>query len=401
MIYSVIEVTNKKLEAEFFEIQSRLYKDDSNWIRPLDIEIKRIFDPKKNKMFLHGKLCRWIAQDDNGKTVGRVAAFIDYDTAELNDQPTGGMGFFECINDKNAAFALFEQCKLWLKLNGMAAMDGPVNFGSRGKWWGLLVDGFSEPSYGTNYHLPYYKDLFEAYGFKNYFYQYSYRRSFGTENLSPLFKEKAERTARNPEYHFRHINKRQLRREAEVFRSIYNKSWVDHSGIREMSEEDAAALVKQLKPVIDPQLIIFLYHNDAPIGFFVQIPEINQVIKHLGGKFSFFHKLRFLYLLKVKRVCTRIMGLIFAIVPEYRGFGLEGALVMEFAKTAFTKSFPYKDIDLTWIGDFNPVMMRFQEQIGGKVYKTHATYRLLFDEEKQRNEFSRCPKMGKSKKTKE
>jgi hypothetical protein len=165
-----------------------------------------------------------------------------------------------------------------------------------------------------------------------------------------------------------------------------------------MSEEDAAVLVKQLKPVIDPRLIIFLYHNDTPVGFFVQIPDVNQIIKHLNGRFSFFYKLKFMYLLKVKKVCTRIMGLIFAIVPEYRGFGLEGALVMEFTKTAFGKKFPYKDIDLTWIGDFNPLMMRFQEQIGGEIYKTHITYRLLFDEEKQKNEFLRCPKIGNSKK---
>jgi GNAT superfamily N-acetyltransferase len=245
-----------------------------------------------------------------------------------------------------------------------------------------------------NYHPPYYKELFEAYGFKNYFYQYSYLRPVSMKNLSPLFKEKAERTARNPEYHFRHINKKKLKHEAEVFREIYNKSCVNNSGIREMNEEDATILVRQLKPIIDTRLIIFLYHNDTPVGFFMQIPEINQIIKHLNGNFSFFHKLKFLYLLKVKKICTRIMGLIFAIIPEYRGLGLESALVMEFAKIAFSKNFPYKDIDLTWIGDFNPLMMRFQEQIGGKIYKTHATYRLLFNEERQKNGFSRCPKTG-------
>jgi hypothetical protein len=394
MNYSIIEVTDKKLEIEFHEIQARLYRDDSNWIRPLDTEIKRIFDPKKNKMFLHSKLCRWIAQNDKGETVGRVAAFIDYDTVKLNEQPTGGMGFFECINDNNAAFALFEQCKLWLKINGMEAMTGPVNFGSREKWWGLLVDGFSEPSYGMTYNLPYYKNLFEAYGFKNYFYQYSYRRTIDAENFSPLLKEKAERTAQNPEYHLRHINIRKLKREIEIFRDIYNRSWVSHREIKEMSEEDAASIFKELKPIIDKRLVIFLYHNDKPIGCFVLIPEINQIIKRLNGKFSFFHKLKFLYLLKVKKICTRIIGLIFAIVPEYRGFGLESTLVMEFVKTTFDKKFPYKDIDLTWVGDFNLPMIHFQEQIGSKIYKIHGIYRLLFDEEKQKNEFKRYPKMG-------
>lgn len=401
MDYKIIEVTNKKTEKEFYKIQTTLYKGDPNWIQPLKTEIKKVFDPNKNKMFTHGKLIRWIAKDSNGKTVGRVAAFIDYDTAELNDQPTGGMGFFECINNQNAANALFDQCKMWLSMNGMQAMDGSINFGSRERWWGLLVDGFTEPSYGMNYNPPYYKDLFETYGFKNYFYQYSYLRPVNTDNLAPVFKDKAERVAKNPEYHFAHINKKKLKEAGENFRKIYNKSWVNHSGIKEMTEEEANALVKELKPIIDERLILFAYHNNEPIGFFIQIPEINQVIKHLNGNFSLFHKLKFLYLLKVKKVCTRIIGLIFAIVPEYRGFGLEGALVMEFAKTAFNKNFPYKDIDLTWVGDFNPLMMRFQEQIGGRIYKTHATYRLLFDKEKQENGFTRCPRMGKERKPKQ
>jgi len=401
MNYSVIEITTKKLEKEFYNIQAKLYKSDTNWIKPLDNDIKKIFNPEKNKMFTHGKLNRWIVQNEKHETVGRVAAFIDYNTAELNDQPTGGMGFFECINDVDAAFLLFDQCKLWLKMNGMEAMDGSINFGSRERWWGLLVDGFTEPSYGMNYNFPYYKDLFEVYGFKNYFYQYSYLRPVNTDNLAPVFKDKAERVARNPEYNFKHIDKKKLKEAGENFRTIYNKSWVNHSGIQEMTEKDAATFVKELKPIIDERLILFAYHNNEPIGFFVQIPEINQAIKHLNGKFSLYHKLKFMYLLKVKKVCTRVMGLIFAIVPEYRGFGIEGALVMAFAETAFGKNFPYKDIDLTWVGDFNPLMMRFQEQIGGRVYKTHATYRLLFDKEKQENEFKRCPRMGKERKQKQ
>ena len=401
MKYHVMEVIDKRAEREFMEFQARLYKDDPNWIRPLDSEMEKVFDPKKNKMFTHGKLCRWIACDLDGTTVGRVAAFVNYNAAELDDRPTGGMGFFDCINDKDAAFALFEQCKMWLRMNGMQAMDGPINFGSRERWWGVLIDGFTEPSFGMNYNFPYYKELLEAYGFKNYYYQYSYLRPVSYDNVSSVLKDKAERVARNPEYRFERLSKRKLAEAGRNFRIVYNKSWVNHSGIGEMTEEQTRNLVKELKPIIDERLILFAFHNDEPIGFFIQIPEINRVVKHLNGKFSLYHKLKFLYLLKVKKICTRIMGLVFAVVPEYRGRGIEGALVMEFAKTAFSPDFPYKDIDLTWVGDFNPLMMRFQEQIGGKIYKTHATYRLLFDPEKQANEFKRCPRMGRERRNKQ
>ena len=157
-------------------------------------------------------------------------------------------------------------------------------------------------------------------------------------------------------------------------------------------------MVKKIKPIMDERLIFFMYHKDEPIGFFIQIPEINQAIRHVNGKSDIFHLLKMLYLLKCKKVCNRILGLVFGIIPEYRGRGAEGAMVMKFAELAFSKDFPYKDIDLTWVGDFNPAMMRFQQQIGGSVYKTHATYRLLFDAYKQEHEFKRYPRMGNEKK---
>ena len=49
------------------------------------------------------------------------------------------MGFFECINDESVAFAMFDKCKAWLQERGMEAMDGPINFGERDRWWGLVV----------------------------------------------------------------------------------------------------------------------------------------------------------------------------------------------------------------------------------------------------------------------
>ena len=147
------EVSDKKTAREFLEANVVINKNDPNYIRPLDKDINEVFDPKKNKAFRHGEAIRWILKDEDGKLIGRIAAFANKKYKNKGDDvPVGGIGFFDCINDQNAADMLFDVAKHWLIQRGMQAMDGPVNFGERDRWWGLLVEGFAPPVYCLNYN---------------------------------------------------------------------------------------------------------------------------------------------------------------------------------------------------------------------------------------------------------
>jgi len=380
MVYKVQEVNDKKSAREFLLLPVRLYKNDENWIRPLDKDINRVFDKIQNKYFRHGELCRWILKNGNDETIGRIAAFIDTKLAGKNDQPTGGIGFFECINDKDAAFALFNQCRKWLQEREMEAMDGPVNFGERHQWWGLLVDGFSEPNYCMPYNFTYYRDLFEDYGFQLYFNQYTYHRTTDP-NLQDVVLKKAEKVLGNPDYTFRHLNKRQLAKYTEDFRTVYNKGWARHSGVNEMTSLQAKSLIKKMKPILEDKLLWFAYYNNEPVAFFLLLPELNQIFKYVNGKMDLIGKLTFLYH-KKRKTCTKMLGTLFGVVPEHQGKGVEAAIVVTFTDVMRQPGFQYKELEMNWIGDFNPKMMHVAEQVGGKVSKTHITYRYLFDRNK-------------------
>ena len=149
----ITEVRSPKDAQVFIQVAIEIYKNDPDWIRPLDKDIEDVFDPSKNKAFRHGEAIRWILIDDNGRLLGRIAAFINkkYKT-KGDDGPVGGTGFFECIEDQSAANLLFDTAKNWLQSKGMEAMDGPINFGERDRWWGLQVSGFQPPLYCMNYN---------------------------------------------------------------------------------------------------------------------------------------------------------------------------------------------------------------------------------------------------------
>jgi len=243
----IIEVTTPQHARDFLMLPVNLYKDEPHWIRPLDKDVESVFDSSKNKAYQQGECIRWVLQNDNGKVIGRVAAFINKKTVNKgNDQPTGGMGFFECINDRDAAFLLFDQCKNWLSVRGMEAMDGPINFGSRDRWWGLLIEGFDrEPNYQCNYNFSYYQDFFEAYGFQVYFYQLTFGREVRLP-ISPKLKRKADLLAKDPDYSFRHLKKNELHKLPELLHTVYNKSWANRSENPELTMAQAKVLVKQM-----------------------------------------------------------------------------------------------------------------------------------------------------------
>ena len=382
------EVISPGQEKKFLKLPLSIYRGYDQWIRPLDKDIKAVFDPGKNKAFRFGECIRWIALDESNKTVGRIAAFINRKTANRgNHQPTGGIGFFECVDNKEIAFALFDTAKSWLEDRGMEAMDGPINFGERDKWWGLLIDGYEiEPNYCCNYNPPYYQQFFEDYGFKIYFRQYTFGRKV-RDRFHPRLYEKAQKAMEDPAYHFEHLKLKYLDKYTEDFRTVYNKAWARHSGVAELSSLQAKALMKQMKPIIDEKIIWYGYYHDDPVAFYINLPEVNQIFKHVNGKLNWLGKLIFLYH-KTFKTCKKMLGLVFGVVPEHQGKGLEGALVIATAGMVQEEYTQYDDLEMNWIGDFNPKMIRVVEQVGGEIVKTHHTYRKLFDESK---EFKRAP----------
>ena len=384
---------DKALKRIFLEFPVSLYSSDPNWIRPLDQDIEGVFDSNKNLHLKKGEAIRWILFDENENPIGRVAAFYEKTEPDKSNLKMAGMGFFEVIEDEIAAVILFDACKNWLKEKGFEGMDGPINFGERDSFWGLMVKGWEfEPTYKMPWTKPYYISFFENYGFKDYFQQYVYVSSIRGANVTAGIEEKAQRIYQNPQYNFRHIEKSNLAKYAEDFKIIYNAAWAKFPGVSEMSSEQAQKLVKQMKPIIDEQLLWFAYsENDEPVAFFIVIPDLNQIIKHLNGQLNAWGKIKFL-LLKSRGVLTRTCGVIFGVVPEHQGKGVESAIALRFRTAARENPFyPYTTMDMNWVGDFNPKMMRFVSQLGATNDKTFITYRYLFNPNQP---FSRCPKVG-------
>lgn len=387
------EVTTPQLARDFIRVNVELYKNDPNYIRPLDKDINDVFDAGKNKAFRFGEAVRWILNDDNGKPIGRIAAFVNKKYKNKGDDgPVGGIGFFECINDQAAADMLFDVAKHWLMQKGMQAMDGPINFGERDRWWGLVVKGNElPPMYCMNFNPPYYQQLFENYGFKNFYNQVCLALKANTKLLQKFYDRHAD-CANDPKFSSAHIKKNQLEKFARDFTIVYNKAWAGHGGLKQLDEKMVIKMFKSMKPVMDERINWFVYYNGEPVGLWVNLPDLNQWFKYLNGKFSLWHKLKFLWL-KATVKNRKFTGLVFGVVPEWQGKGVDSYMIVEGCKEIQKLTIKngkyiignpiYDDYEMQWIGEFNPKMINVAEALGTYRSRILTTYRYNFDRTKE------------------
>jgi GNAT superfamily N-acetyltransferase len=375
----VTEVITDSQRKEFINFPKRLYKGDAAWVCPLDSTIEAVFDPERNAAFTHGEATRWLLSDDSGITIGRVAAFIDEIRSKANRQPTGGFGFFEVIESREAAFTLFDTVCKWLTDRGMKAMDGPINFGENDNFWGLLVDGFTQPGFGMPYNKKYYKQFFDEYGFRVYFEQYSYHKDVGVVEIFPdRFMKIADWISKRPGYSYHHFEFRNQDKYVADMAEVYNATWSVFK--EDFTPLDPAMLrnsLRQAKAFIDEELIWFAYHNDKPVAFFVIFPDLNQIIKYFNGRLTLWNMIRFVWF-KYNHKMTRMRALVAGVHPSYQNSGIESAIFLKVFKV-FRKKRYYKELELSWVGDFNPKMISIYEALGGERAKTHITMRYMID----------------------
>ncbi|MBN1132856.1 MAG: hypothetical protein JXR52_09870 [Bacteroidales bacterium] len=373
----IIPVSDRKTEKLFIDLPRRLYRNDPNFVMPFNNDIRKAFNRDKNSYFSHGDARRWIVLDEKGKTVGRIAAFYDNNKDQADYVKSGGCGFFECIDDRQAAFLLFDTARDWLSKNSYEAMTGPINFGESDNNWGCLVHGFVPQGFGMTYNLPYYRQLFETYGFKLYYRQFSFHLDL-EKPFPERFWKIAEWINKRPGYSFRHFDYRETEKFVQDMVSVHDQAWKElKADFTPMNPDTVYDVMNRAKPIIDPELIWFAYYNDEPIAFFVFFPDANQIFRHLNGKLHLINKIRFVIMKKNKTI-TRLRGIVAGVVPKFQNSGVESGIFWQLREVMEHRKH-IREFELSWVGDFNPKMISLYMATGAYHAKTHHTYRYLFN----------------------
>ena len=356
-------VQSTRDRKRFHSFPRKLYAEDAEFVSHIDQDVEAVFDPVKNINFTEGDAKRWLAYR-GGEVVGRIAAFY-------NAQQSG-IGFFESVNDQEVANALFHTAEQWLKDKGQTEVEAPVNFGERDRYWGLLVEGFERPSYQEPYNFPYYRQLFEHYGYQKAFEQTT--SEVYPDRIGERF-EKYMRFASKTPWATCHYSRKEHNRFVKAFTQIYNEAWGGQEFYIPLKEERVAALFKSLRPVIRDDLMWFVFDGERPVAFYISILDINPIFRHVRGNLNWWGKLKFLYYRKRIKI-DRVRGVIFGVVPDYQNKGAYSGMLVKMHEVL--KEDPViKSTELSWIGDFNPKMHALFRSLNAQKTKLHFTYKKL------------------------
>lgn len=366
-----IKIVQTKKEIDtFLKFAWKIYKDDPYWVPPLLYDKKKVLDRKKNPFFKHAGMELFLAERDN-KIVGRIAAIKNDLHNKYHNDKIGFFGFFECIDDQSVANILFDTAKNWLIQQGCNAMRGPANPSSNDEW-AMLLEGFEdEPRLLMPYNPRYYLSLCDKYGFQKakdlFAYKLENQKVIGSDKL----KRVAEIAQKRSGIKISQMNMKEFNKELDKVKFVYNKAWAPNWGFVPFTEEEIDTMAKDLKPLVEPSLVLFGEIDNKLVGFALVMLDYNKIFKSMNGRLFPFGFLK-LFTQKKKIKWSRILTL--GIVPEYQKRGLDAVFYWEIVNRAANLGIFLGEA--SWILEDNEMMNRGAQVMNGEIYKKYRVYEI-------------------------
>ncbi len=374
----VIPVTTEAERMALLEFPWKVYRGDPYWVPPLLSERKAFTDPKQSPFFDHARVQFFLARRGD-EIVGTIAAFTNDLYNEFQRTNVGWFGFFEVLQDPEAAAGLLQAAQTWARQAGHSSLLGPAQFSTNDEI-GLLVDGFDDvPRILMTYNPRYYMDFIEAAGFHKAMDLLAYSASFAEIDarggLSPKLLRVVDKVKTRGRFHVRPVHMWEFAKELERVKVIYNQSWERNWGFVPMTDAEIERTASQIKPLIDPELVTAAEVDGEIIGFGLMLPDLNAPLLKAyprPGKPEWVTLLQLLWHWKVRREVKWIRAFALGVVPEYRGKGVDALLYLHTAEQARRKG--YHAVEMSWLLESNEMVLRSAELLGGHRYKTYRVF---------------------------
>jgi hypothetical protein len=362
----VVPVTTPKQLRQFVELPYAMYRREAHWVPPLRRDEYRRLSPKHNPFFEHATMRLWLATD-RGRVTGRIGAMDDRLHNDKHEEILTWFGFLEA-EDAATTRALLAVVEQHGRTAGSRAVRGPAN-PSLNESAGILVDGFDHDPYVLMpYNPPSYPAFVEASGYRKVKDLLAWDIDLTAPRPERITRI-AERVRQRHGITVRRVDLKAFDRDLGILQTIYREAWEDNWGFVAPTDAEIRQLAVDLRPVLDPELVLFAEMDGRPVACSVAVPDVNQVLKRMNGRllpFGLFHFLR------RGTIINRARLLLLGVLPEVRRIGLYPLLIFESHRRGVARG--YTRGELSWTLEDNDMINAGIEAVGGRRYKTYRLY---------------------------
>ena len=330
MAISLKEVTDRQGLKSFVRFPNQLYRDNRYYVPQIESMEMDTLTPGKNRAFevCEGKY--WLALDDNGKAVGRIAGIINHKYNEKVGKKICRFGWIDFIESQEVVHALLAKVEEYARSMSMELVEGPVGF-LEFDISGVLVDGFDQiPTAYGKYNAPYYEPLIlnEGYNKGTDFVEYRITVPDNIDRYIKFADLVAERQQlREADYSSK---KELVRKYADGIFAVMNSCYAKLHGFSELSHAQCDDLKKQFLPNLNLDYVsVIVDKSDKVVGFGITLPSLSLALqKAKGHMFPF----GFIHILKALRKNDTIDALLIAILEEYQDKGVNAMIISKIGK---------------------------------------------------------------------
>lgn len=374
LIIKSVETTEDR--KAFLSFPWTVYKDDPYWVPPIFSERMHFTDPEKNPFFQHSEVQFYMALRGE-RIAGTIAVFTNHLHNEYQSENVAFFGFFEVLEDYEAAELLFKTAEAWAKERGHTALRGPAQWSTNDEC-GLLVDGFDDnPRILMTYNPSYYVDYIEKSGYKYARDLWAYK--LGVKKFMEITGERLDKLTtrilarKNITIH--NLDMKKYDDEVNKLKLLYNNAWSMNWGFIPMTDLEFDQLADELHSIIDPDLVFIAEKDGKPVGFSLTLPDLNKPLRLAYPKPDtpeWWTMGKLVWQWKIRRKVSWIRVFALGVIPEYRNLGIDALFYFKTAQAALKKGI--KMAEMSWILDNNDLMNKPIIAMGGEVYKTYRYY---------------------------
>ena len=371
-------VSGKAGRAEFVDLGRAFAQAEPHSVPQLRSEQLELIDPDRNPFFGHARVALFIAY--RGETaVGRISAHIDELALELPREQgmgpgTGLFGYFDAA-DEQVAQALLAQAEAWNRAQGMDRLLGPISL-SIWEEPGLLVKGQDHsPTMLMGHHPAHYRDWIETAGYRPAKSLLTYELDI-TQEFPPLIRRIIQSGERNARITVRPVDKTNWDADLAIVLAILNDAWSDNWGFVPFTDREIAYAAKKMKPIVHEELNMIAEVDGEPVAFMLTFPDMNAVLKRIGGRLLPFGWLKMLRWLK-KPTGADMRVPLMGVRRELQNSRMASQLafmMIERIRRSATENFGSVRGEIGWILDDNKGMLAIADAIDSRINREYVVF---------------------------